>query len=92
MEKIIKKITEISTKYIISTEMGYYAGRNPKYPDMVNVNAKKYAFTFAKKETANKKAEYLKHIYFDKIEIQEVSANYTGKWDSNCFIVGENYN
>lgn len=53
---------------------------------------KKYVFTFAKKETANKKAEYLKHIYFDKIEIQEVSANYTGKWNSDCFIVGENYN
>lgn len=82
---------EISKKYIIYSEKGYYSGINHKYPDMVNINAKKYAYTFDDKESAYAKAEYLQRMYFDKVEVQEVLANYTGEWKGKCFIVGEHY-
>lgn len=81
----------VSEKYIILTEKGYYAGRNHKYHDMVNINAKRYAFTFDDEETANDKAKYLQHWYYDTVEVQKVLANYTGEWKGKCFIVGEHY-
>lgn len=43
---------EVSKKYIIYTEMGYYAGRNNQYYDRININAKRYAYTFDDKESA----------------------------------------
>ena len=82
---------EVSKKYIIYTESGYYAGRNHKYCDMININAKRYAYTFDNKESANAKAEYLQRVYFDVIKVEEVLANYTGEWKGKCFIVGEHY-
>lgn len=82
---------EVSKKYIICTEMGYYAGRNHKYPDMVNINAKKYAYTFDDRETAYDKAEYLRRIHFNVLKVQEVLANYIGEWKGKCFITGEHY-
>lgn len=83
---------EMSKKYIIYTEMGYYAGANHKYADMVNTTAaKRYAYTFDGKETAYKKAEYLQRVYFAAVEVQEVLANYTGEWKGGSFIVGEHY-
>ena len=82
---------EVSKKYIIYAKMGYYAGRNHKYDDMINISAKRYAYTFDDKESAYAKAEYLQRVYFDKVEVQEVLANYTGEWKGKCFIVGEHY-
>ena len=82
---------EVSKKYIIYTEMGYYAGRNHKYSDMININTKKYAYTFGDKKTAYDKAEYLRCMHFNVAKVQEVLANYIGEWKGKCFIVGEHY-
>ena len=71
--------------------MGYCAGRNHKYYNMINTNAKRYAYTFDNKESANAKAEYLRRMYFNVAKVQEVLANYIGEWKGKCFIAGEHY-
>lgn len=83
--------TEISKKYIIHTEMGYYTGINKKYSDIINFSLKKYAYVYETKEEAEVKAKALIKACYDIVEIKEVISNYIGEWRGGCFIIGEQY-
>lgn len=83
--------TEISKKFIIHTEIGYYAGINKKYSDIINFSLKKYAYVYETKEEAEVEAKALIKARYDIVEIKEVISNYIGEWRGGCFIVGEQY-